>query len=221
MINFHPTRDQLIAYAQGTLTGAEALMVAAHCDMCPNCARKAREFTEAFAEEAFEESDAVLMSPVFSSMLASITEQPQKERIVAEPLPSYIELDGRQFQLPRSLRRYGHSTGNWSKLVGKLWQAPIDIGCGGKANLIYMERGGSVPEHTHRGSEQTLVINGGFSDGLSDYHPGDYFTLNGKQTHSPVSDDDEGCLVFTVVDEPLHFTSGIARLVNPFSHLFF
>jgi putative transcriptional regulator len=28
-------------------------------------------------------------------------------------------------------------------------------------------------------------------------------------------------LVFTIVDQPLHFTAGIARLLNPFSHLFF
>ncbi|MEC7469201.1 MAG: anti-sigma factor, partial [Pseudomonadota bacterium] len=38
---------------------------------------------------------------------------------------------------------------------------------------------------------------------------------------APRSDAPEGCLVFSVVDQPLHFTSGLARLLNPFSHLFF
>ena len=82
-------------------------------------------------------------------------------------------------------------------------------------------KGGSVPEHTHRGTEMTLVVNGHFSDGLSDYKSGDFTVMDGNHVHTPTTSSDEGCLVFSVVDKPLHFTSGWARLINPFSHLFF
>ena len=132
-----------------------------------------------------------------------------------------IELDGRNFVLPRTLQRYKEKTGGWSSLVGKLWQAPVDLGSQGVANFIYMGKGGSVPEHTHRGTEYTLVINGEFSDGLNNYDSGDFIFMDGQNTHTPRSDNTQGCLVFTIVDQPLHFTSGIARLLNPFSHLFF
>jgi len=221
MIKRHPTDERLLEFARGTLTGGEALMIAAHCDMCPHCASKVEKYTEAFAEKALAHSDSIVESPAFTSMLASITQQPVKERIIAHEQDEYMELDGRQFKLPRSLKRYAHSTGNWSRLVGKLWQAPVEIGGVGKANFIYMENGGSVPEHTHRGNELTLVINGAFSDGINAYDSGDYIAMNDAHTHAPYSDDKDGCLVFTIVEEPLHFTSGIARLLNPFSHLFF
>ncbi len=132
-----------------------------------------------------------------------------------------IELDGRVFALPKTLHRYIEKTGNWSGLVGKLWQAPVDLGNQGVANFIFMGSGGSVPEHTHRGTEYTLVIDGEFSDGLSHYDTGDFIYMDGEKTHTPKAEGNEGCLVFSIVDQPLHFTSGLARLLNPFSHLFF
>lgn len=132
-----------------------------------------------------------------------------------------IELDGRVFTLPKTLHRYIEKTGNWSGLVGKLWQAPVDLGNQGVANFIFMGSGGSVPEHTHRGTEYTLVIDGEFSDGLSHYDTGDFIYMDGEKTHTPKAEGNEGCLVFSIVDQPLHFTSGLARLLNPFSHLFF
>jgi putative transcriptional regulator len=96
-----------------------------------------------------------------------------------------IELDGRVFTLPRTLHRYIDKTGNWSSLVGKLWQAPVDLGNQGVANFIFMGSGGSVPEHTHRGTEYTLVIDGEFSDGLSRYDTGDFIFMDGEKTHTP------------------------------------
>ena len=132
-----------------------------------------------------------------------------------------IELDGRVFNLPKTLHRYIEKTGNWSGLVGKLWQAPVDLGNQGVANFIFMGSGGSVPEHTHRGTEFTLVIDGEFSDGLSHYDTGDFIYMDGEKTHTPKAEGNVGCLVFSIVDQPLHFTSGLARLLNPFSHLFF
>ena len=100
-------------------------------------------------------------------------------------------------------------------------QAPVDLGQDGQANFIYMEKGGRVPEHTHKGTEFTLVIDGQFSDGLADYDCGDFTIMDSTKKHMPFSEADEGCLVFTMVDKPLHFTSGLARLLNPFSQLFF
>ena len=221
MIKRHPSLEQLIAYAEGSLGSSESLIIAAHCDMCEHCAEKVRKLTTEIAEHHFNEPEQASSSQMFSSMFESITQLPMSSQIVANPEPANIELDGRKFELPRALARYAHSTGNWSKLVGKLWQAPVEIGGEHKANFIFMEQGGSVPEHTHKGNELTLVINGEFSDGISQYGCGDFIAMNGAHTHAPFSDDKDGCLVFSIVSQPLHFTSGVARLLNPFSHLFF
>ncbi len=246
MIRFHPSAQQLKDFVEGTLSPATSLMVSAHCDMCPKCQRFVEIETESLAaqmvssvsENAFASSDASLQ---FGDMFSQITQLPQtadgsvetagvseyRESFKKPRAPSKseklstIELDGRTFTLPRTLHRYIDKTGNWSSLVGKLWQAPVDLGNQGVANFIFMGGGGSVPEHTHRGTEYTLVIDGEFSDGLSRYDTGDFIFMDGEKTHTPRAEGKDGCLVFSIVDQPLHFTSGLARLLNPFSHLFF
>lgn len=218
MISLHPTQQQLDDFVQGNSAPGTALVVSAHVDMCCHCQSVVNAIQEETSEKAFQ---AASMSPDFDRMLADIVRLPAAEKVSPAHLPSSIMLDGREFTLPRSLRRYVKNTGDWSHLLGKLWQAPVDLGPIGKANFIYMEKGGKVPEHTHRGNEVTLVIDGEFSDGIGHYDSGDFMLMNDSHKHTPHSEADEGCLVFSVVDQPLHFTSGIARLLNPFSHLFF
>lgn len=221
MIKFHPCNQQLMNLADGALPPAEAIIVSAHCDMCSQCLRKVMLFTEVHSEEVFDEVTSIPDGNMFGEMLSKITAEEVDSGVIGEPKTSILELDGRQFRLPRTLNRMSESMGNWSHLVGKLWQAPVNLGGDTVANFIFMEKGGSVPEHTHRGSEMTLVVNGEYSDGLADYDSGDFTMMDGKHIHSPTTQSDEGCLVFTIVDKPLHFTSGWARLINPFSHLFF
>ena len=214
--------------------------------MCEKCQRFVEIETESLAAQMISnanssESDSAGMALQFGDMLSQITQlpsskqnnalmeqptayrEPVKKRTAweAQASANTIELDGRVFTLPRTLHRYINKTGNWSSLVGKLWQAPVDLGNQGVANFIFIGMGGSVPEHTHRGTEYTLVVDGEFSDGLSRYDTGDFIFMDGDKTHTPKSEGKEGCLVFSIVDQPLHFTSGLARLLNPFSHLFF
>jgi putative transcriptional regulator len=221
MIKFHPTNQQLNTFADGVMAPAESLIISAHCDMCPQCAQKVSMFTETHSESAFEEEFANVDLKSFGNMMSDITSQVVDRGVSEVATNRVLELDGRKFTLPRSLNRISESMGNWSHLVGKIWQAPINLGGDTVANFIFMEKGGSVPEHSHRGSEMTLVVNGEYSDGLADYDSGDFTVMDGHHIHTPSTVADEGCLVFTIVDKPLHFTSGWARLINPFSHLFF
>ncbi|WP_333971818.1 ChrR family anti-sigma-E factor [Alteromonas mediterranea] len=245
MIRFHPSARQLTDFVEGTLSPAISLMVSAHCDMCDKCQRFVEVETERLAKDLVSVvgvGDKLEVSFKLDEMLSQITLLPtapqieskaikannavvsprnQEANISQRKATNAIELDGRVFTLPRTLHRYIDKTGNWSSLVGKLWQAPVDLGNQGVANFIFMGRGGSVPEHTHRGTEYTLVIDGEFSDGLNRYDTGDFIFMDGEKTHTPKSEDKDGCLVFSIVDQPLHFTSGLARLLNPFSHMFF
>jgi putative transcriptional regulator len=231
MIKFHPSSQQIKEFVEGSLTPAVSLLVSAHCDMCKQCQLRIEDETENLAADMVSEiGEGFDGTAQFGDMLSQITQAPSslesdarssKEASSFNEKSVTIELDGRTFKLPRTLHRYIDKTGNWSSLVGKLWQAPVDLGNQGVANFIFMGSGGSVPEHTHRGTEYTLVIDGEFSDGLANYDTGDFIFMDGNKTHTPKSDTKEGCLVFSIVDQPLHFTSGLARLLNPFSHLFF
>jgi putative transcriptional regulator len=219
MINFHPELQQITDFAGGNCSANESLILAAHIDMCPHCKSLCMQAEEDLAGDAL--SQPANLAENFSDMMLHITQSPLAEPSPAKAPSGLLELDGRFFELPRALRHCSKKTGNWSRLVGKLWQAPVDTGGVEQATFIYMEKGGRVPEHTHRGNEFTLVIDGTFSDGLADYGVGDFTRMDSHNKHIPHSDADDGCLVFTVLDKPLHFTSGIARLLNPFSHLFF
>ncbi|MEP4891043.1 MAG: ChrR family anti-sigma-E factor [Aliiglaciecola sp.] len=223
MINFHPSQQQLREFSQGLCAPALSLVISAHADMCPQC-RKQLSQMESESAKVLDEPKLLggsEQSVDFASMLADITCLPAAEVPSVNSQNQQIELDGRKFTVPRALKRYVEKTGNFSHLLGNLWQAPVDLGPVGKANFIFMQKEGRVPEHTHRGTELTLVIDGEFSDGISHYDTGDFILMDSNNTHAPYSEASEGCLVFTIVDAPLHFTSGIARLLNPFSHLFF
>lgn len=221
MIKYHPDHNQLLQFARGEAEPAWALLIAAHVDMCPHCQDELDSITEKLSEQLLPEASPATTEISFDSMMFDIMKlEPIKTETVI-PEKHFLEWEGRQFELPRALRRVATKTESWTKLVGKLWQAPVDLGDMGKGHFIYMEKGGSVPEHTHRGNELTLVINGEFEDGHRCYDTGDFILMNQDNTHMPVSNHDDGCLVFSFVDQPLHFTSGLARLLNPFSHLFF
>lgn len=228
MIKFHPDPGQLTLYAQGGLSPTESIMVSAHCDMCQRCYDAVQQNIAQQAEqfEAFTEVPAPSpkVSQQFDQMLADILRSPQhsqSDEPVQTSRSSSIDLDGRRFSIPHTLQKFVPVTGNWASLVGRLWQAPVHIGGTAVANFIYMGHGGGIPEHTHRGEEQTLVLRGGYEDGINQYHAGDLITLDDQHTHAPHCYDPQGCLMFSILDQPLHFTSGIARLINPFSHVFF
>lgn len=222
MISFHPKFTDLQTFSAGNCEPAKALMISAHVDMCPKCQHDCIDIQNEMAGELIAQpASSLSMDSQYYAMMSNITELPVAVSRPPEASSTSIELDGKFFELPRTLRRHVRNTGNWSRLVGKLWQAPVDLGDIGKANFMYMEKGGRVPEHTHRGTEMTLVVDGQYGDGIAEYDCGDFTIMDNHHNHLPHSEADDGCLVFTIVEQPLHFTSGIARLLNPFSHLFF
>lgn len=221
MIKHHPYSTTLSSFVEGVLPSAEALLVSAHCDMCTSCCEKIRRITELTAFDVFGGGHiAANIQREYVSMFELITH----DSTLLDATSTYeknrhIEFEGRLFTLPVTLARFADKVGDWSYMIGKLWQAPVDIGEGYLAQFVYMEKGASVPEHTHKGNELTLVISGQFADGIKDYNSGDFIALNHEHTHTPISA--EGCLVLTVLDKPLHFTSGWAKLINPLSQLYF
>lgn len=224
MAKFHPTNQTLVGFAEGLIAPNQSILISAHCDMCEQCHNKLLALTKVTADAVFEHDahTAAIVESQFKSMFDAIVSRPNGNAVSSDKHKN-IELliDGKTFAVPPSLQHFAACVGDWSHTVGKLWQAPVAIGGKNLANFIYMEKGGSVPEHTHIGNEFTLVLNGKFTDGVNAYNTGDYIALNHLHTHTPAASPTDGCLVFSIIDEPLHFTSGWARLINPLSHLYF
>ncbi|TMP30113.1 transcriptional regulator [Pseudoalteromonas rubra] len=216
MIKYHPSEHILQSYVQGELCASLSVAVSMHVAMCPQCQLLTSQF-EASCAHSFAGEDMDLQGDEnWDDLIAQITEDTQFTDQPA-PAPLEIEVKGEQFVLPSSLQNVGLS--GWLKL-GKLSRSRLNLGDGKlHASLLHIEKGGSVPQHTHKGFELTLLLSGTFKDEMDSYVPGDFIMLDGSHEHSPVAT--ESCLCFTLADDALHFSQGLSQLFNPIGKLIY
>jgi putative transcriptional regulator len=102
--------------------------------------------------------------------------------------------------------------------VGRMFEeAPVRTTLKGfKASLMRLKPGAEMPVHTHRGTEYTLVLAGGFKDNGEQFARGDFAYKDSSHEHRPVVDTGGPCLCLVVLDAPVKLTSAMGRLVNPF-----
>lgn len=223
MIKYHPTDRLIEQFSAGVLNPALSVIISTHIDICPRCQNVTHDAEQFLAEQVMQTQVKSLtpeLDQQFDQMLDQILNAEAPTNIVEFPYNEVLHLNGKTFKLPATLARQYKRIGDWSRVPGKMLKAPINLGSNECINLIYMDEGSRVPEHTHKGSEITLVINGVFNDEQDEYRDGDFVMLDQHHQHSPETRD-EDCLTLATLDAPLHFTSGLARLLNPFSSLFF
>jgi len=222
MIKFHPSEQHLVLYAAGELSPAMLMMVGTHVDMCVKCQAHVQDIEQHMAAKLFGETETANIVHGFDeqAMLQTIFSSQLPAGSVAQAANDSLFLEGQRFALPPTLARNSHRIGEWSRLPGKLWRAPVRVGGEEMLNFIYMGEQASLPEHTHKGNEATLVVNGVFNDEHNEYRDGDFMLLDDHHKHSPATQDHD-CLTIAALEGPLHFTTGLSRLLNPFSSLFF
>lgn len=212
-ITNHPELTTLAHYVSGQLEPLAALMVAAHVDLCCHCQQQVAAL-EARQAQAWLAQEVAVDEPQLEGMLQQILAAPAvslpQQQPVASPL---LHVADRQFALPRALRRFAADAKPWRRLGSKLWQSRLVFGPR-HLQLLYMDVQGQVPEHTHKGQELTLVLHGGFADADGEYQAGDLILRTGEHRHAPTASH-ESCLCIALTDAPLHFTSGVGRLLNP------
>lgn len=206
--NLRAVDELLVAFGAGSLDPARHALVASHLLLKP----ESRSFVRAI--ENTIASDIALAEPLApmvrrDSRLAAIFDS------VDEP-PARIEPAG-DHVLPAPLRRFmgcGLDDVSWSFVVPGVRECRIgDIGRG-SASLLRVKAGRRLPQHTHEGSEMTLVLTGAFADQLGRYSRGDIAIADGAIEHSPTVDTDEECICFAITDAPLVLTGPFGRVVQ-------
>lgn len=223
MIKHHPKFTLLKSFVDGDLPASLAAGIAMHADMCPICQQKIAQLTEQIAEASFEQDllgetsitenensfEASDMS--FDDIINNITASDDIAPLKAVPDERLITFKGMQYTLPNTLRNM--DLGRTAQ-IGKLSRARINLGEGEiHTNLLHIGPGGSIPEHTHKGFELTLLLAGTFADEQGEYVAGDFIMLDKRHQHQPATE--KGCLCYTVANDALHFTQGINKLLNP------
>ena len=217
-VKLHPSSELLNQFVQGELTAGKSIVVSAHMELCESCSAKAKEL-QALAVSSWVDPSSAVQSDQTSeadyvNMVAGIVTSSQ---IKSAPIEDLVEVDidvlDHSIKLPKVLAKAASQGLKWKKVAGGISEAQLFIDDETQCEFIYMAPGGKVPVHTHQGSEATLVLEGSFEDELGEYKTSDFIIRDAQHNHQPRSK--EGCLCFSVLDSPLQFTEGLARLMNP------
>ncbi len=213
---FHPEEKLLQGFAEGTLSAGLNVVISAHVEQCVSCRKKTSELEAKATVDWLQAADEeTAKTPSFEGMVADITSKAQsKESAEMDNSVTEIHMLDHSVKLPKVLAKVASEGLVWKKLAGGINQASVTLDDQTQCEFLYMKPGSQVPVHKHQGTEVTLVLDGSFSDELGKYRPADFVVRDKTHTHQPASE--EGCLCFAVLDSPLTFTSGLARLLNPF-----
>lgn len=220
-IEHHPNEDTLLSYAAGSLPAALALVVGCHIQFCPHCRSQVR---------AGESLGGELMSALAPKALSNRARENVLERLALQESQSEVPeavgslktagansaQDTMPSLLQNMLKEADFDALPWKKTIAPgLKQIVLDCG-EGQARLLRIAAGQKMPVHSHRGSELTLILRGGYSDKLGQFNAGDVADLDGSVEHQPVADDDMDCICLAGMDAPLAFKSWLAKLIQPF-----
>ena len=210
-IKHHLTDALLMAYSAGTLPEAFSLAVAAHISMCDECRARLGAF-DTVGGTLMENCDAAVMSAdSLDATLAMI------DLAEARPAERDVPLGGGV--LPAPVRAYvggDLDSVRWRPVGMGVRQAILPTSTEATARLLFIPAGAAVPDHGHRGTELTMVLQGAFSDETDSFARGDVETADEALNHMPVADISADCICLAVTDAPLRFNTLLPRLIQPF-----
>lgn len=206
----HPSEELLLDHAAGALPPASALLVATHLALCPRCRSDLAEL-EAAGGALMEAAEAgELRDDLLQRTLALLdAQEPAPEAALAAKGPAWPPRPLRDF-LPTALDALP-----WRMRLPGVHGFPLEGLAGGKVEMLRIQPGRAVPDHTHRGVEMTLVLEGGYSDELGHFGRGDVCVADEAITHRPHADTGPDCICLTVTDGVLRFSGPFGWIVNP------
>lgn len=210
-ITHHLSDQLLIGYAAGTLPEAFNLIVATHISLCDDCRARLAEY-DALGGCLLEDCGSAPVAPdSLSRTLALIGSGPP-----AAPPPVAPD---RHAVLPAPLRGYvggDLSAVKWRALGGGVRQARLHSSKDATARLLYIPAGTRLPDHGHRGTELTLVLQGAFRDEDDRFARGDIEIADQEMQHTPVAEPGADCICLAVTDAPLKFNGLLQKIAQPF-----
>ena len=226
MIKYHPQQELLSLHIKGELPLSMSLAISAHAELCGICQHKINLMTASESADVFdnhvEPNISVDLDSQMSCLLAQMMQNTLDELDAKPAAPvnegvTEVTVKDQSYPLPRAFR---HQINAQWQGIGKVSRLRLNTGEEhARASLLHIAPQGEIPEHTHKGSELTLLLAGEFSDEYNTYRPGDFMLLDENHQHSPKTM--TGCLCYTIVDAPLYFTKGFSKLLNPIGELLY
>jgi putative transcriptional regulator len=211
MVTHHPDTGMLSEFSSGALPLAQSACVSLHLNYCGQC-RHSDQRLQQLGASLFEELTPHAVDDSLLQLVMSRLDEEPPLTYTTRQVPS-----GHYPPLLQRLMQGDYDDMAWQRMSPALRLCRLRTGDPRHELALYHIRaGGSIPRHTHRGAELTLVLQGSFSDEDGHYIPGDFMVRDGRHRHSPMASRDRDCVCVGVLDAPISFTGWMFRLVNPF-----
>lgn len=210
-IAHHLTDPLLMAYSAGSLPEAFNLTVATHISMCDDCRARLGAFDSVGGALMMQGAAADMAPGSMAATLAAAKSTPVGTMRAARPATVG--------SLPAPLAGYvggDIDAIKWRAVGMGVRQAVLPTSGPATARLLHIRAGAAVPDHGHRGTELTLVLQGAFLDEAERFGRGDIEVANEDLHHTPIAEDGEDCICLAATDAPLRFRSWVPRLAQPF-----
>lgn len=209
-IRHHFPDSMLMAYAAGALPEAFSLVVATHVSLCDDCRAQVVAY-EAVGGAVVEDAVADMDSGSLAACLARIDTMPQANAhaprtangVLPAPLVDYVG--------------GGLGAVKWRPLGLGAKQAILRTSdAGATVRLLSIPGGVAMPDHSHRGVELTLVLQGAFRDQTDRFGVGDVEVADDSLEHTPVAEAGQTCICLAATEGALRFNALLPRLAQSF-----
>lgn len=207
-IQHHVPDDLLMGYATGVLPRAFDLVVATHVSLSDE-ARARLESFDAIGGAVLEDIDEVdVAADSLEQTLAKIGGMAPIKRpapatgTFPTPLHDWV---GGDLDAVR-----------WRSVGAGVKQCVIHQGDRGTVRLLKIPAGKAMPQHSHHGTEMTLVLQGAFRDEDGVYARGDIEVADADVNHTPIAEPGEDCICLVATDARLKFQGLLPRMAQPF-----
>jgi putative transcriptional regulator len=208
-IRHHITDNLLMGYAAGALPRAFDLVIATHVSLSDDARARLAGY-EAIGGAILEDVDAVeLGDESLDLTLTRIKGMPASEISPTTtrgifPSPLQAAVGG------------GVDAVKWRSLGMGTRQCVLHADKDASARLLYIPAGQAMPQHSHRGTEMTLVLQGAYRDESDRFARGDIELADQDMNHTPVAEAGEDCICLIATDAPLRFSGLLPRIAQPF-----
>jgi len=211
----HPLDDTLIAFASGTLDEARHFVIAAHLHSCAKCRQTVAMLHEVGGALLESANPAELSVGALDRALAKIEPQvkdnQQRSAGVSDTATSLDET-----LLQDLLSAPGKGPWNWVAPGVHVRSLLRPAGKGARVFLLKAAPGLGLPNHTHTGTELTLVLQGAFSHAAGRFSPGDLDDADETDEHTPLVEPGQSCICLVAMDGQLKLRGLLGLVMQPF-----
>ena len=214
-----PDLTTIISYSSGSLDTTFAMLVSSHIEKCDHCNKQINSCQE-IGGSMLESSEGEALS---NNSYEIFLDKLHDNKVIpkADILSKKFDADS---EVPISLQRLiGNDLDNlkWSFLAPGIKKSRIKLRGPENKHLTFLKIKSKkrIPEHSHAGSELTLVLKGAFDDENGRYIAGDIADHDHTSKHEPIVTSDEDCICVIATDGPLIFNSLIANIFQSISRI--